>query len=132
MIKRIFSLAMIALTVLSISSCKSDDSEKRSDNDIKVSATQKITVIYNSFKDVLPKFKFNSEPVENYQEGLSYTFSAECSENNYDRYIDKIKKAGFEENSVEANGYYAAYNAEKYYVEITLVGELITVFIKRT
>ena len=132
MLKKLSAVLMIALLSLSVSSCSIENGKNKTDNTTINSTTQKITVIYNNFKDVLPEFKFESTPVEKYDEGISYTFSAKCSESDYDKYVKKLKKSGFEINSSDGNGYYAAYNEENYYVESILVGDLITVFIKRT
>lgn len=131
MFKRIFAAVMLLLIAISISSCSVDKQKTEDDVAVSAATTQKVTVIYNDLKDVLPDFKFDGEPVEKYREGVSYTFSAVCSESDCEKYIKKVKKAGFEENAVEAKGYYAAYNEENFYVEITLVGDLITVYIKR-
>lgn len=132
MLKRILAAVTAVSLVMSVSSCSIDDNTAGKTDARSNTTTQKETRIHNNFKDVLPEFKFDGEPVEKYEEGLSYTFSAECSESNYEKYIRQIKKAGFENKPVEANGYYAAYNAENYFVEITLVGDYITVFTKRT
>lgn len=129
MLKKILAAALLAVIAVSVSSCsiKNDTLEDTTT----APSTQKETRIHNSFKDVLPDFGFDSTPVENYREGISYSFSAKCSERNYEKYINAVKKAGFEISAVEANGYYSAYTADKYYVEITLVEDLITVYVKR-
>ncbi len=132
MFKRILAAAAVALFVIGMSSCSLDGNVHEKPDNAGFSVTQKETRIHNNFKDTLPEFDFDSDPVEKYDEGLSYTFSAKCSAGKYDRYINKVKKSGYENNPVSAYGYYAAYNAENYYVEITLVDELITVFVKRT
>lgn len=129
MLKKILAAALIAAIAVSVSSCSIENGV--SSVTTTTSTTQQETRIHNSFKDVLPDFGFDSTPVENYREGISYSFSAECSEKDYKKYIDAVKKAGFEVNAVEADGYYSAYTADKYYVEITLVGDFITVYVKR-
>lgn len=130
MLKKIWAAMMIAVVALSVTSCSI---EKNSVSVTTTTATtHKTTRIYNSFKDILPDFGFDSMPVENYREGISYSFSADCSERDFKKYINAIKKAGFETKAVEADGYYAAYSEDNYYVEITLVSGYITVFIKKT
>lgn len=131
MLKRILAGAAALLLVLSVSACSIND-ETRNQTKAGKTTTVKETRVHNNFKDTLPEFDFDSEIVEKYSEGISYTFSAECSEGKFDRYINKVQKAGYENNAVSAFGYYAAYNAENYYVEITLVNDMITVFVKRT
>lgn len=130
MVKRIVSAVSAVLLVLSVSACKKIDAGT-SVPATSAPATSQATRIYNSFKDVLPKFDFDSELVENYKEGISYSFSAKCSKSQFKKYVEMVKKAGFEEKASEGEGYYAAYSSEGYYTEITLVNGNITVFIKR-
>ena len=130
MVKRIVSAVCAVLFVLGVSACKKIDSGASVSSKPAPSNTQ-ITRIYNSFKDVLPKFDFDGEVVENYKEGLNYSFSAKCSKSQFNKYVEKVKKAGFENKATEGEGYYAAYSNEGYYTEITLVNGNITVFIKR-
>jgi len=130
MLKKITAAVLVAITALSLCSCNSIENNGNVGNTSEFT-TQPQTRIPNNFKDVLPKFKFNSDLVENYREGLSYSFSAECSERNFNKYVKALKKAGFEINPAEADGYYAAKSADKFYVEATLVSGNITVYIKR-
>ncbi len=130
MIKRVVSAMAALLIAMSITACKRIDGSA----DVKqteASATQKETRIHNNFKDALPDFSFDSEPVESYKEGLSYTFSAKCSKSKFKKYVEKVKNAGFENKASEAEGYYAACSDDGYYTEITLVNGNITVYIKR-
>ena len=129
MFKRLLAFLLVFMLAVGFSACKVNKSNTSGKKDGET--TQKITRIYNSFKDTLPDFRFDSEPVENYVEGISYSFSAECSEKDFDKYIKAVKKTGFDVRSVEGNGYYKAHNAEKYFVEIVLVDGMITVFVKR-
>ena len=130
MVNKIIAAAMLLAVTVSFSSCKRDtDADFLSG--ITEPSTQEITRIHNGFKDVLPSFGFDSKPVENYREGVDYSFSAKCSDGDFKKYIKAVKKAGFDVNAVEAEGYYAAHTADKYYVEITLVNGLITVYVKR-
>ena len=73
MFKKLLALSFVFILAVGFSACKPDGNGGSNAN-----ATQKITRIYNSYKDVLPDFKFDSDPVENYEEGVSYSFSAEC------------------------------------------------------
>lgn len=129
MFKKLLSLLFVFMLAVGFSSCKVDKNNTADRN--KNETTQKITRIYNSFKDTLPDFGFDSKPVENYEEGISYSFSAECSGKDFEKYIKAVKKNGYDVKSVEAKGYYKAYNAEKYFVEIVLVDGNITVYVKR-
>ncbi|MBQ3045969.1 MAG: hypothetical protein IJD49_08465 [Clostridia bacterium] len=128
--KRVLAVLLLSSIALSITSCKIDKNIDFS-GDTTAQSTQKETRIHNSFKDVLPDFGFDSVPLENYREGVSYSFSAQCSEKDYEKYIDAVKKTGFNVNSTEANGYYSAYTEDDYFAEITLVDGMITVFVKR-
>lgn len=130
MLKKIVSVLCMAAVVLSITACKKIDGGNTGLTESKT-VSQKITRIHNNFADVLPSFKFDSEITENYKEGISYSFGAKCSDSKFKKYIDKVKKAGFDQKSSEGKGYYAAYSEDGYYTEITLVNENITVFIKR-
>lgn len=131
MTKRIVSMLCAVLAVMSISACKKIDNSNHENQSVSVSATVKETRIPNDFKDVLPDFDFDGEPVETYKEGLNYSFSAKCSKSKFRKYVEKVKDAGFENKASEGEGYYAAYSEEGYYTEITLVNGNITVFIKR-
>ncbi len=130
MLKKIISFLCVTAVVLSFTACKKIDG---GNNGFTESATvsQKTTRIYNNFADVLPSFKFDSEITENYKEGISYSFGAKCSDGKFRKYIDKVKKAGFDQKASEGKGYYAAYSEDGYYTEITLINGNITVFIKR-
>jgi len=129
MFKRLLAFSLVFMLAVGFSACKVDKNNASGRKDSET--TQKVTKIYNSFKDTLPDFGFDSVPVENYVEGISYSFSAECSKSDFDKYIKAVKKTGFDVKPVEGNGYYKAYNAEKYFVEIVLVDGVITVFVKR-
>lgn len=128
--KRITAVLLLALISLSITSCKIDNDIDLT-GDATAQSTQKETRIHNSFKDALPDFGFDSVPSENYREGVSYSFSAQCSEKDYKKYIDAVKKSGFNIKATEASGYYSAYTEDDYFAEITLVEGMITVFVKR-
>ena len=130
MLKKISAAVLVAIIALSFCACNDiDNNGFVFDSD--ETTMQTVTKIHNNFKDVLPKFRFGSEPIENYREGLSYSFSAECSERNFKKYVKALQKAGFEIGSAEANGYFSAKSTDNFYVEATLVSGKITVFIKR-
>lgn len=130
MLKKFISALCVAVVALSFTACKKID-DINSDFIEQKTSVQKSTRIHNNFADILPSFKFDSEITENYKEGISYSFGAKCSESKFKKYIDKVKKAGFDQKASEGNGYYAAYSEDGYYTEITLVNGNITVFIKR-
>ena len=130
MAKRIIVLISAVLIVFGITACKKIDNGQGA-HSTKASSTVKETRIHNNFKDVLPKFDFDSELLENYKEGMSYSFSAECSKNKFKKYVEKVRKAGFDSKVTEGEGYFAAYSDDGYYTEMTLIGERITVYIKR-
>lgn len=127
MVKRLIAAGFVIIMFVGFTSCKLKDDMN---DETSTTVTSKVTLIYNSFKDVLPDFNFDNEPVENYEEGVRYVISVPSSKRELENYIKKIKKAGFEERAVEAEGYYCAYNSG-YYVEITLVNDMLTVNIKR-
>lgn len=130
MLKRFVSALCVAAVAISFTACKKID-DINSDFIEQKTSVQKSTRIHNNFADILPSFKFDSEIAENYKEGISYSFGAKCSENKFKKYVDKVKKVGFDQKASEGNGYYAAYSEDGYYTEITLVNGNITVFIKR-
>lgn len=129
MLKKLLALSLAFMLAVGFSACKVDKNNATGEKSSET--TQKITRIYNSFKDTLPDFGFDSEPVENYVEGISYSFSAECSEKDFEKYVKAVIKTGFDVKPVEGKGYYKAHNAEKYFVEAVLVDGMITVFVKR-
>ena len=128
MVKKNASIICAALIALSITACKKIDGETSGGKD-SAQTTQQTTRIANTFKGVLPRF--DGEISENYKEGISYSFSAECSKGKFEKYVEKVKKAGFVSKASEGEGYYAAYSEEGYYTEMTLVNGNATVFIKR-
>lgn len=129
MTKKLLALSLVLMIAVGFSACKVDKNDTSGKKDDET--TQRITKIYNSFKDTLPDFSFDSKPVENYVEGISYSFSAECTEKDFDKYIEAVQKTGYDVKPVEGKGYYKAHNAEKYFVEAVLVDGMITVFVKR-
>ncbi len=127
--KRIFAIMFTIMLLAAASSCSfNKDKIESSLNSTSETATE--TRIHNNFKDLLPKFDFDSDPVENYREAISYSFTAECSKRSFEKYVDKVKEAGFNVKAVEAKGYFTGYNSDNYFVEMTLIDGIITVFIK--
>lgn len=130
MMRKLIAAVLTFAFIMGLSACSID--KKVVNEKENVSTTVKVTKIYNSFKDVLPDFDFDREPVEKYEEGVRYVISVISSKREFESYVKKIKKAGFEERAVEAEGYYCAYDSDGFYVEITLVNDMLTVNIKRT
>ncbi len=129
--KRIFAILFAVMLLAAAGSCSFDkDRIEGNSKSTSVTATESETRIHNNFKDLLPKFDFDSEPVESYREAISYSFTAECSKKGFEKYVDKVKEAGFNVKTVEANGYFMGYNSDNYFVEMTLIDGNITVFIK--
>ena len=131
MIKKIFIIAAVLLMVLSFSACEIKNGNKTQNNP-EYSFTQKETVVFNYFKDKIPDFNFDNEPVERYRDGISYTFSVTCSQNEFKKYVKKLKNNGFEQNTVEAETYFSADTDDGFFVEATYVGDMLTVFVKKT
>ena len=129
MLKRTISVLCAGAVILSIAACKKIDTDP--DNGVTQNVTQTVTRIHNNFADVLPDFEFDSEKTENYKESISYSFGAKCSKSKFRKYIDEVKKTGFDKKASEGEGYYAAYSDNGYYTEMTLIDGNITVFIKR-
>lgn len=94
------------------------------------SFTQKQTYIYNNFKDKLPEFNFEKEPVERYRDGMNFTMSVTCSQKDFEKYTKKLKKEGFDQNLVEAQTYFSASSEDGFFVEATYVGDMLTVLVK--
>ena len=130
MLKRFISALCATVIAVSFTACRKIDGGNTGSTDSKT-VSQMATRIHNDFADVLPSFEFDSEKTENYKEGISYSFGAKCSDGKFRKYVDKVKKAGFDQKPSEGKGYYAAYSEDGYYTEITLVNGNITVFIKR-
>lgn len=131
MLKRILAASAVIITLTSLSACSVKGSTSGFTGSLTSTETQVITQIHNSFKDVLPEFKFDGDVVEKYKEAYNYSFTAECSKSDFKKYVKKLKESGFTVSVAEAEGYYAARNESSYYVETTLVGEKITVYVKR-
>ncbi|MBQ2848007.1 MAG: hypothetical protein IJE74_07105 [Clostridia bacterium] len=124
-----FLLFFISLfIILGISACGVENNDKNTSN--MISFTSKETLIHNYFKDRIPDFNFKNEVVEKYDDGISYILTVKCDKNEFKKYLKKLKKAGFEENVVEAETYYSANDGDGYFIEATYVGEMLTVYVK--
>ncbi len=128
--KKIFALFSVILVLLGFSACEiknGNESAKKPE----YSFTQKETAVHNYFKDKIPDFNFDNEPVERYRDGISYTLSVTCSQNEFKKYVKKLKNNGFEQNAVETETYYSADTDDGFFVEATYVGDMLTVFVKK-
>ena len=130
MIKKITALLMIMSFSVLVCACsvKNDDSENKKTSK---TTTEQVTLIRNSFKEVLPKGNFKEDIKETYVDGLSYKFTVKCSQSESNKYIEKVKKSGFDLNVAEGTNYYSARTEDYYSVEITYIGEILTVLCKR-
>lgn len=128
MLKKFISVLFALMILFSFCSCSFNSEKKQTSS---YSFTQKATVIHNHFKDKIPDFDFKNEPVEKYRDGYSYTLSVTCKLKEFDKYVKKLKKAGFEENVLEAETFFSANSQDGYFVEVTYVGDMLTVFVKK-
>lgn len=127
MIKKISAVIVLLGMFVCAASCNFDNDKKK---ETVVSAVIRTTAVYNHFKDRIPEYSFENKPVEKYEDGLSYVLSVKCSQKEYKSYLKKLKKNGFEQNPIEADTYYSASDEEGYFVEVTYIGEMLSVFIK--
>lgn len=93
------------------------------------------TKIFNDFAAQLPDFDF-ANSVENYDESISFEFSVKSSSDEFGKYVEALKTAGFtggtEGAPVSGEGYYKATNADRYMVEAVLEnGVNLTVTVTR-
>ena len=130
MIKKTAAFLIFVVLILSFCSCgiKNDNKIKSSQS---YSFTQRVTVIENYFKERLPEFRFSQEPVERYRDGVSFTLSVTSSQKEFGKYVKKLKDSGFELNKVEADTYYSANTEDGFFAEVTYVGDMLTVFVKK-
>ena len=130
--KKIFAVCLIPAVALGIAGCnvQRDFPEEKSSS-IAVSTTEQITLIYNHFKDRLPEFKFKKEIKDAYRESLSYSFSVESSDREFQKYVSALEDAGFNNNAVSAEGYYTASTEDSYFVEAALIDGILNVNIKK-
>lgn len=124
--KKIVAVLSLAAFLFCFSAC----SIKKDNTDSSLSSTlttfQQSTLYRNDFKDKLPDFKFDETPAEKYNDGSSYFFSVECSKNEYNKYVEKLKKCGFKNVYAESSGYFYALDNEKYTAELFYVDGVLT------
>lgn len=130
--KKIFAAFLILVVALSVAGCniKKDNIDEK-ESDAVVTTTEQITLIYNHFKDRLPEFKFKKEIKDTYRESLSYSFSVESSDREFQKYVSALESAGFNKNAVSAEGYYTAITEDSYFVEAALIDGILNVNIKK-
>ncbi len=126
MIKRISAAVLAVIMIMSISACSINN-----DKSDTVTTTVKETKIHNNFRDVLPDYNFDNEISEDYEESVKYSFNVKCSEKECEKYIEKLKKAGFTERATETDNYYTAVSKDGYFVEMTYINGNLTVYTKK-
>ena len=130
--KKIFAVLFVLVISLSVAGCniKKDNIDEK-ESDAVVTTTEQVTLIYNHFKDRLPEFKFKKEIKGTYRESLSYSFSVESSDREFQKYVSALESAGFNKNAVSAEGYYTAITEDSYFVEAALIDGILNVNIKK-
>ncbi len=133
MIKKLTAVLLILSLSALIGACsvKNDDSKGEKNTAKNRTTTEQVTLIRNTFAEALPKFNFKNDIKETYVDGMNYKFTVKCSQNESDKYIEKVKKAGFDVNSAEGTNYYSARTEDFYSVEITYISGTLTVLCKR-
>lgn len=128
MLKKAVALCLVLASVFVVSSCRVENKkDKISDT---YSFTQRVTYIHNHFKDSLPEFKFENDPVERYEDGMSFVMNVVSSQKEFDKYKKKLVKEGFDQELVEAQTYFSAVNGNGLFVKATYVGDMLTVMVK--
>ena len=130
MFKKITAFVLIMTVSVLIGACSVKNNESEEKNKTRTT-TEQVTLIRNSFKDALPSFKFKNELKENYVDGMNYKFTVECTQDDCDKYIEKVKKSGFTVNPAEGTNYYSARTKDYFSVEITYIDGILTVLCKR-
>lgn len=133
MFKKLSVIIFIVFIMLGTSACnikKDGGTGFGSDNGV-VTTTEKPTYHYNRFKDRIPKLDFKETPEEQYIDGESYFFTVNCSEKEFEKYVKSLKKNGFENNLVEATGYFYAKDSEGYFAELVYKNGILTATIDR-
>lgn len=133
MLKKITVIFLAVIMLLSISACNIKNNEGNGfETAVANTATnESVTYHYNTFKDRIPEPDFKETPKEQYVDGDSYYFTVTCTEKEFDNYIKKLKKSGFENNLVEATGYFYAKDGEGYYTELVYKNGILTATIDR-
>ena len=130
MLKKITALLLIMSVTVLISACSVKNNKTKDESESRTT-TEQVTLIRNSFKEKLPSYKFKNETKETYVDGMNYKFTVKCTQEDCDKYIEKVKKAGFTVNPAEGTNYYSARTEDYFSVEITYIGEILTVLCKR-
>ena len=130
--KRLLGFLLVLILAVTAAGCSVKD-KKTNLPDVSAASVTAVssTRIPNSFKETLPKFSFDGEITENYDEGLRYVFSAPCSEKTFQKYQKALEKAGYKENATSGKGYYAATLASGMRVEAVLKDGNVTVSVRR-
>lgn len=133
MVKRFFSILFAALLLLSASACnlKTDKGENFKKNETDSVSEEKVTYYHNFFKERIPEPDFEETVKEKYDDGESYSFTVRCSEKEFEKYTKNLKKKGFENNLVEASGYFYAKDSEGYYAELVYKDGILTATVDR-
>lgn len=126
--KRFLALFLGFVILLSMAACSIEGSSSKEETP---ATTVKETRIYNNYKDVLPDFDFENPISEDYEESVKYSFNVKCSEKECEKYIKKLKNAGFTEKAIETDSYYTAYTEDGYFVEMTYINGNLTVYSKK-
>lgn len=130
MFKKFFVLLLIMSISVTVSACSVKNNKTNQERKT-TTTTEKVTLIRNSFKETLPSYKFKNEIKESYVDGMTYKFTVECTQEDCDKYIEKVKKEGYTVNPAEGTNYYSARTEDYFSVEITYIGEILTVLCKR-
>ncbi len=130
MLKRISAALLCLAMLLTVSACNiKKDKDSAFESAGTSSATKVSTTAQNFLKDIIPEFDFKESPAESFN-GSNYTFTVECSEREYKKYIKALKKSGFEKNMVDETGYFYAFNSENYLAEVIYIEKFMTVKIE--
>ena len=133
MFKKITAVLLVLSLSVFIGACsvKNNDNKGEKNTVENRTTTEQVTLIRNTFAEALPKFNFKNDIKETYVDGMNYKFTVKCSQNESDKYIDKVKKAGFDINPATGTNYYSARTEDFYSVEITYISGTLTVLCKR-
>ncbi len=130
MIKKLMAILLVVSFSATITSCSLKKGENIN-SDVSRTTTKQVTLIRNTFEDALPKFRFENDINPTYIDGMNYKFTVSCTQDECNNYIEKVKKAGFDVNPTEGTNYYSARTEDYYSVEITYIGDILTVLCKR-
>lgn len=128
--KKFISLLFISVIIFAFASCNKVPEE------VVPNVIPPVTQIKNEFAEQLPDFKFSAQITDSYDESLRYSFSVECSDREFRKYLGEIEDSGFiygfpEQTPVSGKGYYKASNDKGYMVEIVHKNNILTVNVTR-